>query len=85
MTDGILTVNAGSSSLKYALFARDADLSVPLLAGLVEGLGEAAGAMTHEQALAQAVARVRGARGGVRVVAVGTASCTVARRSTGRP
>ena len=71
MTDGILTVNAGSSSLKYALFARDADLSVPLLAGLVEGLGEAAGAMTHEQALAQAVARVRGARGGVRVVAVG--------------
>ena len=71
MTEGILTVNAGSSSIKYALFARDSDLSAPLLAGQVEGLGVAAGTTTHEQALAQTVARVHSELGTARVVAVG--------------
>jgi acetate kinase len=71
LTDGILTVNAGSSSIKYALFARDSDLSMPLLAGQVEGLGVGEGALTHEQALAQTVAHVRSAPGAVRVAAVG--------------
>jgi acetate kinase len=71
LSDGILTVNAGSSSIKYALFARDSDLSRPLLAGQVEGLGVGEGAMTHEQALARTVAHVRAVPGAVRVAAVG--------------
>jgi acetate kinase len=71
LTDGILTVNAGSSSIKYALFARDSDLSRPLLAGQVEGLGVGEGALTHEQALAQTVAHVRSVPRAVRVAAVG--------------
>ncbi|MDA0224803.1 MAG: acetate/propionate family kinase [Proteobacteria bacterium] len=71
MIEGVLTINAGSSSVKYALFARDADLSASLLGGSIEGLGVGAGAMTHAQALAQTVERVRAAPGAVQVVAVG--------------
>ena len=70
MIDGILTVNAGSSSIKVALFERGAALSAPVFAGQVEGIG--VGALTHEEALAQLVARVREAAGDMkRVTAVG--------------
>ena len=61
----LLTLNAGSSSIKFALFARDGDLATPLLAGQVEGLG--ATGLTHEQALQQVLARV----GSAPVAAVG--------------
>ena len=37
--DHILTLNAGSSSIKFALFARDADGPAERLRGQVEGLG----------------------------------------------
>ena len=40
MDDGILTLNAGSSSIKFALFAqRDPVPQVPELAGQIDGLG----------------------------------------------
>ena len=61
----LLTLNAGSSSIKFALFARDGDLATPLLAGQVEGLG--ATGLTHEQALQHVLARV----GSAPVAAVG--------------
>ena len=64
----LLTLNAGSSSIKFALFecsARDGDLATPLLAGQVEGLGAAG--LTHAQALQQVLARV----GSAQVAAVG--------------
>jgi len=66
MQDHLLTLNAGSSSIKYALFARH-DPAAPLLAGQVEGLRTRAAALTHSQALQQVLARV----GDARVVAVG--------------
>ena len=61
----LLTLNAGSSSIKFALFARDGDLATPLLAGHIEGLGAAG--LTHAQALQQVLARV----GSAPVAAVG--------------
>ena len=61
----LLTLNAGSSSIKFALFARDGDLATPLLAGQIEGLGAAG--LTHAQALQQVLARV----GSAPVAAVG--------------
>ena len=77
--DCVLTINAGSSSVKYALFALrgalGAELAAPLLAGQVEGLGSGPGALipaiTHEQALAQVLAQVAAAGGDWRVAAVG--------------
>ena len=39
MSDLILTINAGSSSIKFALFSADRDGSTPTLKGQVEGLG----------------------------------------------
>jgi acetate kinase len=40
MDDGILTLNAGSSSIKFALFARQAEVPhAPELAGQIDGLG----------------------------------------------
>jgi acetate kinase len=67
-TDCVLTVNAGSSSVKYALFAADA--AAPLASGQVEALGE--GGPDHAQALAQIVERVRtDALQGRRIGAVG--------------
>jgi acetate kinase len=38
--DALLTLNAGSSSLKFALFAAAGDFSRPLLVGQAEGLGQ---------------------------------------------
>ncbi len=71
MIDCVLTVNAGSSSVKYALFALGGERSAPVLTGQVEGLGHAPGALTHGQALAQVLARVDAAGGQWRVAAVG--------------
>ena len=56
--DCALTVNAGSSSIKYALFARDGDPSTPVLAGQIEGLG--VGGNSHAQGMAQVFERVAG-------------------------
>jgi acetate kinase len=48
MTDALLTINAGSSSIKFALFARssngDAIPAQPELVGLYDGIGAAQGA-----------------------------------------
>jgi acetate kinase len=66
--DCALTVNAGSSSIKYALFERDGDASAPLLAGQVEGLG--VGGVDHAQGMAQVIERVAGGAGSGRRVAV---------------
>ena len=38
--DAILTLNAGSSSLKFALYAAAGDFARPLLVGQAEGLGQ---------------------------------------------
>ncbi len=65
----LLTLNAGSSSLKYALFARDGDLQTPLKSGQVEGLGGAG--LTHAQALQQVLAQVDAVGGAAQVWAVG--------------
>ncbi len=69
MQDHLLTLNAGSSSIKFALFACDGNLSVPALAGQVQGLdaGAEVGTFTHAQGMQQVLAQV----GDVRVVAVG--------------
>ena len=66
MTGHLLTLNVGSSSVKFALFERHGDLTVPQLSGRVEladmGDGGGAGTLTHEQALAQIMKRVGSAR-----------------------
>ena len=71
MPDHLLTLNAGSSSIKFALFESAGGLTTPVVSGQVEGLGdglgEGPGALTHAQALAQVLARI----GKARVVAVG--------------
>ena len=71
MIDCVLTVNAGSSSVKYALFALGGDRAAPVLSGQVEGLGTAPGALNHAQALAQVLAQVDAAGGQWQVAAVG--------------
>jgi acetate kinase len=65
MADHLLTLNAGSSSIKYALFAIGGDLVRPESAGQVEGLG--AGGLSHADALQAVMGRV----GSARIVAVG--------------
>lgn len=61
----ILTLNAGSSSIKYALFALHGAPGERVVAGQVEGLG--GGAATHADALQQVITKI----GDARVVAVG--------------
>jgi acetate kinase len=68
MSDHLLTLNAGSSSIKYALFARD-DLATPVFAGQVEDIGLPGGAATHDAAMAQVLAALNARH--ERVVAVG--------------
>jgi acetate kinase len=48
MADHLLTLNAGSSSIKFALFARDAS-DTPAFMGLVEGIGLGADAALKVQ------------------------------------
>ncbi len=71
MSDCVLTLNAGSSSVKYALFAAGTDLSQPVLSGQVEGLGTSPGALSHAQAMQQLLATVEATGGPWRVAAVG--------------
>jgi acetate kinase len=68
--DCALTVNAGSSSIKYALFARGGDPSEPVLAGQIEGLG--VNGQSHAQGMSQVLERVSaGAAQGRHVTVVG--------------
>jgi acetate kinase len=66
--DCALTVNAGSSSIKYALFERGGDPAVPVLSGQVEGLG--VGGRDHAQGMVQVLERVAAGAGAERRVAV---------------
>lgn len=68
MSDHLLTLNAGSSSLKFALFAR-ADLTNPVFAGQVDGIGLAGGVPTHDAAIADVLAQLNARH--ERIVAVG--------------
>lgn len=43
----ILTLNAGSSSIKYKVFTIKDRLALPLFQGLIEGIGEESGFFTH--------------------------------------
>jgi acetate kinase len=48
MADAILTLNAGSSSIKFALFARNTEISrKPELVGQIDGIGAAGGQPAH--------------------------------------
>lgn len=68
MRDHLLTLNAGSSSIKFALFALAGDLTTPAIDGQVEGLESSrGGGLSHAQALQDVLAKV----GDARVVAVG--------------
>lgn len=61
MSGHLLTLNAGSSSIKYALFERGA--TAASFGGQIDGIGVASGASaTHDEALAEVLARLR-ARG----------------------
>jgi acetate kinase len=60
MTEHLLTLNAGSSSVKFALFARDALAAPPVFTGHIDGIGLGrGGAATHEAALAVVLARLQ--------------------------
>ena len=48
MADAVLTLNAGSSSIKFALFARDATIpQQPELVGQIDGIGAIGGQPAH--------------------------------------
>ena len=68
LVDCALTVNAGSSSIKYALFERGGDPLVAVLAGQIDGLG--VGGLNHEQGMARVLERVAEGAGPERRVAV---------------
>lgn len=68
MSDHLLTLNAGSSSIKYALFARG-DLAAPAFAGQVEGIGLPGGVPTHDDAMIRVLAELRARQ--ERIVAIG--------------
>lgn len=44
----ILTLNAGSSSIKYKVYSHDNNETTLLLSGLIEGIGESGGAWSHQ-------------------------------------
>jgi acetate kinase len=67
MAEHLLTLNAGSSSIKFALFERGGDLRTPTLAGQVDGIGTRSGPATHTEALATVLQRL----GTATVAAVG--------------
>lgn len=64
----ILTLNAGSSSIKYALFDSVGDLTRAAQSGQVEGIGTRDGPADHQAALAELMARIDD---DARIVAVG--------------
>ena len=60
MTDAILTLNAGSSSIKFALFAHQAEIPRrPELVGQIDGIGAAGGQPAHLK-VKDATGQVRG-------------------------
>jgi acetate kinase len=67
MADQLLTLNAGSSSIKYALFERQPAGLARLNAGQVEGIGTPGGPASHGDALGQVLATI----GGAHITAVG--------------
>jgi len=67
MTRRLLTLNAGSSSIKFALFAPVVSLHTPEQAGQVDGIGTRQGPADHTQALQQVMAHI----GGADIAAVG--------------
>ena len=71
MRPGVLTVNAGSSSVKYALYAAAAQPGAPVVAGQVEGIGSTADSLTHGQAFEQLLDRVGASASDVGVAVVG--------------
>lgn len=82
MTDHILTLNAGSSSIKFALFRRDLD-GAPVASGQIDGIGvkprltldgvsrEAAEARDHASALQTIVAALTPILANAHIAAVG--------------
>ena len=67
MTGRLLTLNAGSSSIKFALFDPAVGLQTPQLAGQVDGIGTRSGPADHAQALRQVMERI----GNTPITAVG--------------
>ena len=68
----LLTLNAGSSSLKYAVFARDGDSGGSALArGNIGGLGADGSVTDHASALSSLLARLPDEVPGYDIVAVG--------------
>lgn len=67
MTGRLLTLNAGSSSIKFALFDPAVGLQTPQLAGQVDGIGTRSGPVDHAQALRQVMERI----GNTPITAVG--------------
>jgi acetate kinase len=67
VTGRLLTLNAGSSSIKFALFDPTAGLQTPLQAGQVDGIGTRSGPADHAQALRQVMERI----GNTPITAVG--------------
>ena len=62
MTGHLLTLNAGSSSIKFATFDPAISLHTPQQAGQVDGIGTRSGPADHTQALQQVMGRVEGGR-----------------------
>ena len=59
MTEHLLSLNAGSLSVKFALFARDAVDTPPVFTGQIDSIGLGrGGAATHEEALADVFAQL---------------------------
>ena len=67
MTGHLLTLNAGSSSIKFALFDPAVSLNTPQQAGQVDGIGTRSGPVDHAQALRQVMERI----GNTPITAVG--------------
>ena len=60
-TRHLLTLNAGSSSIKFALFDAGSPALAPLRAGQVDGIGTRSGPADHAQALREVLSRLDGA------------------------
>jgi acetate kinase len=67
VTGRLLTLNAGSSSIKFALFDPAVSLHTPQQAGQVDGIGTRSGPADHAQALRQVMERI----GNIPITAVG--------------
>jgi acetate kinase len=62
VTGHLLTLNAGSSSIKFALFDPAKGLQTPEKAGQVDGIGTRNGPADHTAALQQVMGRIDGTR-----------------------